>query len=91
MLLTILRAQDELMSECERGGAKRRRESYLNEKGPPGLSSFCHPWLDPPKNQSEFTALAVTLDCFTFLRLIIDNISSQVMTGSRQCNVFCWL
>ena len=31
MLLTILRAQDALMSEGERGGAKRRRESYVNE------------------------------------------------------------
>ena len=34
------------MNECERGGAKRRRESIVNENSkvaPPGLSSFRHP------------------------------------------------
>ena len=36
------------MNECERGGAKRRRVSIVNENpkvAPPGLSSFRHPWL----------------------------------------------
>ena len=39
-------AQNALLSKCERGGAKRRRESYVNENSkvaPPGLSSFRHP------------------------------------------------
>ena len=34
------------VNDCERGGAKRRRESIVNKNlkvAPPGLSSFRHP------------------------------------------------
>ena len=46
--LDQLKACHHVMSECERGGAKRRRESIVNENSkvaPPGLSSFRHPCL----------------------------------------------
>ena len=41
-----LPAQNVLLGKCERVGAKRRRESFVNENSmvpPPGLSSFRHP------------------------------------------------
>ena len=54
-LVAILGAQNAHVIECERGGAKRRRESIVNENSKvasPGLSSFRHPWLDFARNLS---------------------------------------
>ena len=38
MLVTVLRAQNALMSECERGGTNRLQESFGNENT---LVDFC--------------------------------------------------
>ena len=44
--VAVLGPQNALVSECERGGAKRRRGSIVNKNSkvaPPGLTSFRHP------------------------------------------------
>ena len=80
------------MDECERGGAKRRRESIANKNSkvaPPGLTSFRHPCIEPALSLKDKVQILKKGHGQTFLKNYIssENIINFFLVFGERTNI----